>query len=97
MIDPQAIAAALDSVRDPSTGQGLFTSGRANGRQTDGTLDAVIEVGGLDSAQRENTEHAVRAALASLPGVEQVRILLTAERVAGPKLIAVASGKGGVG
>ena len=97
MIDPQAIAAALDSVRDPSSGEGLFTSGRANGRHTNDKLDAVIEVGGLDPAQRDGVENAVRTALASLPGVHDVRILLTAERVAGPKLIAVASGKGGVG
>ena len=97
MIDPQAIAAALDKVRDPSSGDGLFTSGRASGRQTDDRLDAVIEVGGLDPAQRDSVEQAARAALAALPGIEQVRILLTAERAAGPKLIAVASGKGGVG
>jgi ATP-binding protein involved in chromosome partitioning len=97
MIDTQAIAAALDSVRDPSSGAGLSASGRARARQTDGTLDVVIEVGGLDPAQRETVESAVRTALAPLPGVDQVRVLLTAERGKGPRLIAVASGKGGVG
>ena len=101
MSDPLAFAAtlaiALDSVPDPSTGQGLANSGRASARRVDGNVDAVIEVGGLDPAQRDSIEQQARAALSAIPGVEQVRVLLTAERAQGPKLIAVASGKGGVG
>ena len=97
MSDPQALTDALDRVPDPSSGQGLAASGRAGARQAGGIVDVVIEVGGLDPAQRESVEQQARAAVAAVAGVEQVRVLLTAERAQGPKLIAVASGKGGVG
>ena len=97
MTDMQALADALDRVADPSSGQGLAASGRASARQTGGIVDAVIEVGGLDRAQREAVEGQARTALLAVPGVDQVRVLLTAERAQGPRLIAVASGKGGVG
>ena len=97
MSDPHALTAALDRVSDPSSGQGLAASGRASARQADGIVDVVIEVGGLDPVQRDRVEQQARAALSAIPGVEQVRVLLTAERAQGPRLIAVASGKGGVG
>jgi ATP-binding protein involved in chromosome partitioning len=98
MSDSDALSTALDHVRDPSSGKGLFTSGRAAPpRRAAGTVDLVIDVGGLDAEQRAEIEAGARAALLAVPGVEAVRILLTAERAAGPKLIAVASGKGGVG
>ena len=97
MSDPQALTAALDRIADPSSGQGLAASGRANARQAGGSVDVVIEVGGYDLAQRETVEREARAAIAAVAGVDQVRVLLTAERAQGPRLIAVASGKGGVG
>ena len=97
MIDNNAIAAALESVRDPASGEGLHTTGRARARWESGTVDVVIEVGGIDPALRERLESDVRAAVSAVPGVAQVRVLLTAERKQGPRLIAVASGKGGVG
>ena len=98
MSDPQALAEALDRVPDPLSDRGLLASGRAAPpRQAGGIVDAMIDVGGLSPAQRESVEGQARAALAAVPGVEQVRILLTAERAQSPKLIAVASGKGGVG
>lgn len=92
-----ALSAALDTIIDPSTGQGLARAGRASARQSEGNVDVVIEVGGLDPAQHDALERQVRAALSAIPGVDQVRVLLTAERAQGPRLIAVASGKGGVG
>jgi len=97
MIDHDAIAAALESVRDPASGEGLHTTGRASARWEGETVDVVIEVGGIELAQRDRLESEVRAAVSAVPGVAQVRILLTAERKQGPRLIAVASGKGGVG
>ena len=97
MSDTSALSAALDTVTDPSTGKGLAGAGRASARWVGGNVDAVIEVGRLDPAQRDTIEQQVRTALSAIPGVEQVRVLLTAERAQGPKLIAVASGKGGVG
>lgn len=97
MSDNQTLTNALDRIADPASGQGLAASGRASARQSGGTVDVVIEVGGLDPARRDALEQQARAALVAVPGVEQVRVLLTAERAQAPRLIAVASGKGGVG
>jgi ATP-binding protein involved in chromosome partitioning len=99
MTDPDALSYALDSVPDPVSGRGLITSGRAaRPSQSGGTVDVVIEVGGIDPAGRTALEQQVRTALLGQPNVETVRIALTAERGGkGPRLLAVASGKGGVG
>ena len=98
MTEPQDLVTALDRVIDPVSGKGLIAAGRsAAPRQAGGTVDAVIDVSGLDAAARDAIEQGARAALLALPGVETVRVALTAERKTGPRLIAVASGKGGVG
>ena len=98
MSDTDALVAALDRVPDPISGGGLVQSGRAAApRLSGGKADVVIDVAGLDAGQRQQLEQTARSALLALPGVEQVRVLLTAERAAAPRLIAVASGKGGVG
>ena len=92
------LAAALDRVRDPVSGLGLIAGGRAAPpRRSGDSVDVVIDIGGLDAAFRETIEERVRAALVAVPGVTTVRVALTAERSGGPRLIAVASGKGGVG
>lgn len=56
----------------------------------------VVDATGLDEAKRNALEKDLRAAALAIPGVTQARIALTA-RQPGRKLIAVASGKGGVG
>ncbi len=61
-----------------------------------GKLSLVLDVSGLAGAEREALQIAVQSATESISEVESARIMLTAERVA-PRLIAVASGKGGVG
>ena len=94
--DPLAVA--LDRVRDPLSGLGLIAGGRAaSPRRSGDIVDVVIDVGGLDAATRATMEERARAALLVVPGVTTVRVALTAERAEGPRLIAVASGKGGVG
>lgn len=98
MSDTDALTAALDRVPDPVSGVGLVRSGRAAApRLAGGTADVVIDVGGLDAGQRQQLEQETRSTLLALPQVSDVRVLLTAERTAAPRLIAVASGKGGVG
>ena len=98
MAHDDPLAAALDRVADPTSGRGLVASGRAAvPRRAGGTVDVVIDVGGLDVQVRAELETAARAALLEIAGVETVRVALTAERAGGPRLIAVASGKGGVG
>ncbi|HEX8623315.1 MAG TPA: P-loop NTPase [Allosphingosinicella sp.] len=65
-------------------------------RLRDGVASLVVEVGGLSAGQRAALESAIRAALAGVPGVNDIRIAMTADR-AGRAIIAVGSGKGGVG
>ncbi len=98
MAESDPLAAALDGVIDPVSGRGLVASGRAAApRRSGATIDVVIDVSGIAPAARAPLEQQVRAALLAQAGVETVRVALTAERGGGPRLIAVASGKGGVG
>ena len=61
----------------------------------DGRVGVVLDGTGLDGGARDALEAGVRAA-AALPGVTDVRVVVTAERLH-RRLLAVASGKGGVG
>lgn len=78
----------------------------------DGQAGLVLAVDGLDRTAAERLQAAVEAAVNRVPGVSAARIILTADRAAAPagsarpkdttvpgirKLVAVASGKGGVG
>ncbi|QJU56673.1 Mrp/NBP35 family ATP-binding protein [Sphingomonas sp. AP4-R1] len=97
MSDLPLLAAALDSVSDPVSGRGLLASGRASApRLEGGRADVIVDVAGLAAVDRTALEAAVRAALLAVPGVSEARILLTADRPQ-RRIIAVASGKGGVG
>ena len=107
------LGAALAAVPDPSGGGDIVTTGRASGLSfTDTTAGLVLAVDGLDRAAAERLRAAVEVAARALPGVTATRIILTADRGAVPdgpavapdsavpgirRLLAVASGKGGVG
>ncbi|MBU6164526.1 MAG: ATP-binding protein [Alphaproteobacteria bacterium] len=80
--------------------------------KADGQVGLVLAVDGLDATAAERLQAAVEAAVRRVPGVAAARIILTADRAAAPagaarpkdttvpgirKLVAVASGKGGVG
>jgi ATP-binding protein involved in chromosome partitioning len=65
-------------------------------RLREGVASLVLEVGGLPASGRAALEQAVRAALAAVEGVSEVRVALTAEK-AERTIVAVGSGKGGVG
>ena len=69
---------------------------RATLRLDGDRANVILDVTGLDIEARDALEAAVHAAASAGPEVREVRIALTSERV-GRKLIAVASGKGGVG
>jgi len=81
--------------------------GRASGpRLRDGVLSLMLDVGGLSDAERDVLAAAVRGAMKRQTGVTEVKVAMTAERVAPPPpppanhgrtVIAIASGKGGVG
>jgi ATP-binding protein involved in chromosome partitioning len=76
-----------------------LSDGRASGlRLLDdaGTLAIILDVGGIATEERAPLEEKLRAGLLAEAGVTSVRIAMTAERRA-MTIIAVGSGKGGVG
>jgi len=71
--------------------------GRAsNLKLTDGVLSLMVDMSGMDTNQRDLLSADIRAAVKSIDGVVDIRLLQTAEKMQ-RRLIAVASGKGGVG
>jgi ATP-binding protein involved in chromosome partitioning len=100
--NPEMLAALLDAIADPggdpAAPRGLVASGRAAPPRADakGMVSVILDVGGLTADDRAALEGEVKAALATADGVTAVRVLLTAEKRE-RRLIAVASGKGGVG
>ncbi len=107
------VTAALAAVADPA-GRSVLASGRAAGIvvKEDGSVGLVLAVDGLDRVAAERLQAAVEVAVNRVAGVNQARIIMTADRGSAPgagavpaattvagirKLIAVASGKGGVG
>jgi len=89
-------AAGLRGLLAPEAAERLATL-----RLADGVATLVLDVSGLDRLARDKLEVAVKAALASAPGVREVRVGMTADRAQDNRprrrLIAVGSGKGGVG
>ena len=73
-----------------------IAAGRATARIEGGRASIVLDVTGLGAEAREELERDVRDAASRVPGVREVRVLQTSER-RHRRLIAVASGKGGVG
>jgi ATP-binding protein involved in chromosome partitioning len=65
-------------------------------RLRDGVASLVLDVGGLSAEARAGLERRIRAALVGVPGVRDVRIAMTADKRS-PTIVAVGSGKGGVG
>lgn len=74
-----------------------LTDGRASTpRVRDGVMTLALDVGGLSPERRDAVAAAIREGALTVPGVTDVRIAMTAERRP-MRIIAVASGKGGVG
>lgn len=65
-------------------------------RLADGVATLVLDVAGLDGLERDRLEIAVKDALRSAESVKEVRVAMMADKPR-RKIIAVASGKGGVG
>ena len=105
-----ALAAVADPAGGGSVAQTGRAAGLVV--KPDGQAGLVLAVDGLDRTAAERLQAAVEAAVQRVPGVTSARIILTADRAAAPaagarpqqttvpgirKLVAVASGKGGVG
>ena len=74
-----------------------LTDGRASTpRVKEGVMTIVLDVAGLSPDRREGLAEAIREGGMTVPGVTEVRIAQTAERKP-LRILAVASGKGGVG
>jgi ATP-binding protein involved in chromosome partitioning len=65
-------------------------------RQAGTVLTLVVDATGLDDAERSALEDELVAAGKTVSGVETVRVAMSAAK-SGPLLVAIASGKGGVG
>ena len=71
--------------------------GRASGIKLDnGVISLVLDVSGLDAKTRGDMEDAIKSELSAMSHIREVRIVMTAEKK-NVTIIAVASGKGGVG
>ena len=110
MTSKETIVTALRGIADPSGGGDIITTERAGGIvvKDDGGVGLVLLVDGLAKDDAERLHAAVDLAVRRVPGVTAARIILTAERGAAPAIrtgpvpgirtiVAVASGKGGVG
>ena len=87
MAEPDALADRISSISE----------GRASvPRLKDGVLTLALDVTGLEPADRDALNMKVREAALAEPGVMDVRIALTAEKKS-LRILAVGSGKGGVG
>jgi ATP-binding protein involved in chromosome partitioning len=65
-------------------------------RLKDGVATVVADASGLSAGERSGLEERLRTQASADPNVREVRVALTAAK-GGPRLIAVGSGKGGVG
>ncbi|ANQ86359.1 putative iron sulfur binding protein [Azoarcus olearius] len=109
-LTPETVSEALKAVIDPNTGKDLITTRCVrNLKVSGGDVSFEVELGYPARSQHEPIRAMLAGALAALPGIGKVDIKVTSRVVAhavqhGVKLlpgvrniIAVASGKGGVG
>jgi ATP-binding protein involved in chromosome partitioning len=88
MTDSGDVLAALD---------GLPEAARIRSRRlSQGVATIIADATGLAAGERKDLEDLLKSAAAGVPGVREVRVALTASEPK-RKLVAVASGKGGVG
>jgi ATP-binding protein involved in chromosome partitioning len=97
MTEITVLTDALERIDDPLGKGGLISAKRISApRFSEGRVSLILDVTGLSAAQRDALDKTVRTAIEAVPGVTDIRIAMTAEKV-GRRLIAVGSGKGGVG
>ena len=93
----ETISAALETIADPAGKGGLMTAARITApRFSEGKASVILDVTGLTPAQRDALDKQVHQALEGIEGVTDIRVAMTAAKTT-RRLIAVGSGKGGVG
>ncbi|MEO6092113.1 MAG: Mrp/NBP35 family ATP-binding protein [Novosphingobium sp.] len=90
-IDPEENKEALLASLPPAARQRILSL-----RLADGIASLVLDVADVPAAARDRLEAEVKAAISGQPGVRETRVAMVADR-ARPRLLAVGSGKGGVG
>lgn len=109
-VDSQALLTALQAVTDPNTGKDFVsTKALKNLQVADGDVSFEVEMGYPARSQQPALRRALIAAAKAVPGVDNVSITMSTRIVAHAvqrgvqllpsvkNIIAVASGKGGVG
>ena len=98
MSDPtEALRQALARLEDPAGSGDLMSSARVQlARVKEGLATIVIDASGLPAEERAVLERRIRAALIGVPGISDTRIAMSVEKRE-RTIIAVGSGKGGVG
>ena len=92
MSDKAAVLAALDTVIDPRSGQGLVASGLVQGLVVaDDRAGFVMEVAAADTVLYAPIRDAAEAALVALPGMVRVAVVLTAETAPAKRAVRTAS------
>ena len=80
MPDRETVLAALDTVIDPKSGQGLVAAGLVQGLVVaEDRAGFALEVAASDAARYAPVRDAAEAALKALPGMVKVAVVLTAE------------------
>ena len=86
----------MTSVEEVRAAIAVVAGERASARLDDsGRVRIILDASGLDGKERDALERRVHSA-ATLPGIAEVQVVVTAERIR-PRIVAVGSGKGGVG
>ncbi len=102
-VTPETVLAALARVQDPERGADVVSLGMVQGLQVrDGLVSLALEVPRARAATLEPLRKAAETAVASLPGVLNATVVLTAHRgdapappqTAGGQAAAAAAGKG---
>jgi ATP-binding protein involved in chromosome partitioning len=97
MIETETLLSLLDGVPDPLNGTGIVAAGRVLGPKIEvKRISFVLDVSGLRPDQRDALDKAVHQVLEQTEAFDEIRVAMTSEKRT-RKIIAVASGKGGVG
>ncbi len=97
MTDIQRITDLLEAIPDPLGKGGLISSGRISApRLSEGRISLILDVTGLGAVERDALDARVHRTLERLDGITDIRVAMTAAKT-GRRIIAVGSGKGGVG
>ena len=93
----ETVLSALSRIPDPSGSGDIVAGGRVQApRFAEGVASIILDVTGLSADARAGLERRIRAAMVGVPEIKDIRIAMHAEKVE-RRIIAVGSGKGGVG